>query len=238
MILHPYNRVEQLSGNDFSLVHINDKKWIKFLDCYNLRLNLEGLKIKTKADYSDSFFNFFDNKYGTLKQVSKHPCLMHVKPLNSDKYEVSIIVITSKNEKVIDFGSQPVSIFDVGTYAKTNYQGLVGSVYVLQWRKDELNSFIKYFNNEDIAKLGGDANVKIIKEKAADLVNKKKFVEFLVEDKDYKQISIEFLKMVNFIEGQRKSIILYEEKNKEINSKDHNIKDVKVNTIDFELPEE
>jgi hypothetical protein len=108
------------------------KNEFNFLDCYNLRINLEKLKIKMRADYSDAFFDFFDNKYGTLKQVSKHPCLMNVKILNNDKYEVSFIVITSRNEKFLDFSSQPVSIFNVGDYAKSNFQGLVGSVYVLE----------------------------------------------------------------------------------------------------------
>jgi len=94
-------------------------------------LNLENLRIKADAGYSNSFFEFFENKYGTLQQVSKHPCLMNVKPLSNNNYEVSFIVITSKNEKFLDFGSQAVSIFNVGNYSKTNFQGLVGSVYVL-----------------------------------------------------------------------------------------------------------
>jgi hypothetical protein len=28
MILQPYNRLEQLKGDDFNLVYIDDKKWI------------------------------------------------------------------------------------------------------------------------------------------------------------------------------------------------------------------
>jgi hypothetical protein len=150
-------------------------------------------------------------------------------------YTVGIITITSNNKEVYDFGSQNVPVFEVGNASSTKFQGIVGAVYTVNLRKDEIDNFVMSFNRKDYDKIGGNKNADIIAQKAADFINKKQFVQFNISDNDYKNISIEFLKMVNFVEGQRKSIILYKEKNKDLSAIENENKELipsdHVNTI-------